>query len=315
LIRRLGFACLCTALENSSPRGTILRNATSERLRELIGTNLDRLGSVLRFNVAHGIRLFRISSDMIPFGSHPVNRTRWWEEFGEQLEALGAYIRRHDLRVSVHPGQHTVLAAIEARVVQAAVDDLVYHGLLLDALGLDWTHKIVIHVGGAYGDKPAALRRWAARFAELPESVQGRLVVENDERLFGVEDVLGLSGETGAPVVFDALHHAVYAGLRTADGDAELSCVLQRVFATWRPERDGVPKMHFSSQAAGQRPGAHAAHVEADDFRSFLQRVPAESLIDCMLEAKAKEQALFRLREALGPELEQARQAATALAG
>jgi UV DNA damage endonuclease len=315
MIRRLGYACLCTALENSSPRGTILRNATPERLRELIGVNLGRLGAVLRFNVAHGIKLFRISSDLIPFGSHPVNTVRWWEEFADELGALGALIREHDLRVSVHPGQHTVLSALEARVVQAAVDDLVYHGRLLDALGVGSNHKIILHVGGAYGDKPAALRRWAARFAELPEGVRNRLVVENDERLFGVEDALALSAETGAPVVFDALHHAVYTGVATADEDPELPSMLERVFATWQPRRDGVPKIHFSSQAAGQRPGAHAAYVEADDFRRFLQRTPADRVFDCMLEAKAKEQALFRLREALGPELERARQGPTALAG
>jgi UV DNA damage endonuclease len=301
MIRRLGYACLCTALEHSSPRGTILRNATPERLRELIAVNLERLGTVLRFNVAHGIRLFRISSGVITIGSHPVNTIRWWEEFAEQLAALGDYIRQHDLRVSVHPGQHTVLSALDARVVQAAVDDLVYHGRLLDALGVDSRHKIVLHVGGAYGDKTTACQRWAARFSELPASVQARLVVENDERLFGVEDVLRLSAETGAPVVFDALHHAVYSG-----EDPALPSLLERVFQTWRPDRDGVPKIHFSSQAAGQRPGAHAAYVEVEAFRRFLERTPAGRLFDCMIEAKAKEQALFRLRQALGPEQDQA---------
>lgn len=294
MLRRLGYACLSLSVPDSSPRGTILRNATPDRLRELIGINLERLVRVLRFNVVQGIRLFRISSDLIPFGSHPINHLRWWEEFQAQLGVVGGYIREHDLRVSLHPGQHTVLSAIDPKVAEAARRDLEYHGRLLDALGLDTTHKIILHVGGAYGDKQAALFRWAARADRLPPSLGHRLVVENDERLFGAEEILALSEQTGVPVLFDVFHHRVYSGQ-----DRDLPRLLRAAFATWRPERDGVPKVHFSSQAAGQRPGAHADFVDPAEFRQFLAMAPEEIVFDCMLEAKAKDRALFRLREAL----------------
>ncbi|HEY7065633.1 MAG TPA: UV DNA damage repair endonuclease UvsE [Chloroflexota bacterium] len=294
MLRYLGYACLCSALPDSSPRGTLLRNASPERLRALIGENLARLERVLCFNVAHDIRLFRISSDLIPFGSHPVNDVPWWEEYAAPLAALGGYVRANGLRVSLHPGQYTVLSAPRESVLAAAIRDLIYHTRLLDALGLDATHKIIVHGGGIYGDKAAALRRWAEQYRRLAANVRARLVVENDARLFGIEDVLELSAATGAPVVMDVFHHRAYSG--SSDG---LTAFLRRAFATWDPPRDGVPKIHYSTQAAGQRPGAHAAWVDAEEFLAFLAVAPAEVPFDCMLEAKAKEQAWFRVRQAL----------------
>jgi UV DNA damage endonuclease len=124
--------------------------------------------------------------------------------------------------------------------------------------------------------------------------VRARLVVENDERLFGIEDVLRLSADTGAPVVMDVFHHRAYSG--NSDG---LGAFLRRAFATWDPLRDGLPKIHYSSQALGQRSGAHAAYVDVEEFLAFLAVAPADVPFDCMLEAKAKEQAVFRIRRAM----------------
>ena len=297
MLRRLGYACLCATLDGSSPRGTILRNATPDRLRDLIGANLAGLRRVVEFNVERGIGLFRISSDVVPFGSHPVNAVRWWEEFAEPLAAVGALIRRYDLRVSMHPGQYTVLSAPNERVVAAALADLDYHTRFLDALGVDARHKVVIHVGGAYGDKAAALDRWIDRVVSLPEPVRRRLVVENDERLFGIDDVLDAAAATGVPVVLDVLHQRVYAG---PDTDARLAEHLRRAAATWQADRDGIAKIHYSSQALSQRPGAHAELVDPVEFAGFLALAPPDVEFDCMLEAKGKEAALFHLRATLG---------------
>ena len=81
MLRRLGYACICLSIEARSSRGTVLRNAAPERLRSLIEANLAGLREMLEFNRNRGILLFRISSDVIPFGGHPVNDLRWWEEF------------------------------------------------------------------------------------------------------------------------------------------------------------------------------------------------------------------------------------------
>jgi UV DNA damage endonuclease len=274
-----------------------LRRATPERLRALTAENLGRLRRVLEFNIQHGVRMFRLSSDVVPFGSHPVHSAAWREDFADELADIGGLIRQHDLRVSMHPGQYTVLASPDARTVDAARADLVFHARLLDALKVNSQHKIVVHVGGAYGDKPAALARWVKVVRCLPEEIRQRLVLENDERLFGADDVLSASAATDVPVVLDVLHHRVFAG---DSADASLPDVLRRAARTWRPVRDGVPKIHYSTQAAGQRPGAHAEYVDAGEFATFLQHFAAPEVeFDCMLEAKAKDLALFRLRAAL----------------
>ena len=295
MLRRLGYACLCQSEKKCSPKGTILRNASPERLRELIRVNLDNLSTVLRFNVDHDVKLFRLSSDLIPFGSHTVNQIHWWDEFSETLTRLGAYIRNNDLRVSMHPGQYTVLTSLDPGIVDSAVRDLAYHTRLLDALGVDTTHKVIIHVGGAYGDKRAAMDRWVAQVHALTENVRARLIVENDERLFGAEDVLSVSAEAGVAAIFDVFHHRVYTG----GDDTGLADLLRRTFTSWQPERDGIPKIHYSSQGVGKRPGAHAEYVEATEFGHFLTLAPPELSFDCMIEAKAKELAVFRLRERL----------------
>jgi len=187
MLRRLGYACLSLSVAETSPRGTILRNATPERLRALIAANLAGLKRVLEFNVECGVRMFRLSSDIVPFGSHPVNTISWWDEFAEPLAEIGTLIRHTGMRVSMHPGQYTVLSSPDQRIVDAARADLAFHARLLDALGLNTRHKIVIHVGGAYSDKAAALDRWSAAFLQLPQHVRARLVLENDERLFGAD--------------------------------------------------------------------------------------------------------------------------------
>jgi len=297
MLRRLGYACLCLSLEESSPRGTILRNATPERLRALTAVNLTRLHRVLDVNVARGIRMFRLSSDIVPFGSHPVNTIAWWDEFAESLAHMGKQIRTSDKRVSMHPGQYTVLSSPDPRILDAARADLVFHARVLDALGTDTRHKIVVHVGGAYSDKSSALERWICVVRMLPETVRARLVLENDERLFGAEDVLFASAASRQPVVLDVLHHRVYAG---PCADEALPDLMRRAARTWQPEHDGVPKIHYSSQAAGLRTGAHAEYVDAAEFAEFLALAPADLEFDCMLEAKAKDLALFRVRHALG---------------
>ena len=246
MLRRLGYACRYLSLEHGSPRGTTLRNASPERLRGLIELNLATLKRVTAFNVDHGGGLFRISSDVVPFGSHPVNRRCWWAAFRGPLREIG---------------------------------------------------KLVIHVGGASGDKEAALNRWIGAVSDLPGNVRARVVLENDERLFGADDVLRASAATGTPVVLDVFHHRVYAG---PDAETSVPGLIHRAAATWDRARDGVPKIHYSSQAEGRRPGAHAEYVDPAEFARFLTLAPAEVQFDCMLEAEAKDRAPVRLRETLG---------------
>ena len=290
MLRLLGYVGQNLSLGVSSSHTTVLRSLTDERLRKLIALNLTELRRILAFNAEHQIKMFRISSGVIPFASHPANQVPWWDEFREPLEWIGEFITEQGMRVSMHPGQFTVINSPNPRVVAAALDDLVWHVRFLDRLRLGPEHKIVVHGGGGYGDMRAALRRLVAAYGNLPDEVRNRLVLENDDRIYTVDDVLEVRALTGMPVVFDTLHHRANPGGRGHPMDA-----LRDAFSTWRP-LDGPPKIHFSTQAAGRRSGAHADYLDPVEFGSLLDST-SNFVFDCMLEAKAKDLALLRLRQ------------------
>ena len=292
MLRHLGYVAINLTLSDAGFRTCRLSNATPDRLRDLIAVNLASLEKIIRFNAEHNILLYRISSQIIPFASHPVNTLAWWQEFGERLERIGALAHRHGIRVSMHPGQYTVLNSPRPDVVAAAIEDLEWHCRFLDALNVDRASKVNIHVGGIYGDKQAAIDRFVVVATALPESIRNRLTVENDDRSYTAEDTVEAATRAGLPVIFDWLHHHANNA-----GTLNTTAIMQRCFDTWN-EPDGPPKTHYSTQAAGQRSGAHAEYVDAADFTAFLDAAP-NAAFDCMLEAKGKDRALFRLREDL----------------
>ena len=297
MIHAIGYAGVCLGLpDRSISRTARLANATPERLRTLIHANLTDLLAILAYNVANRICLFRINQSIIPFVSHPINTLRWWteEEFAPLLRKNGEYIRRHGLRVSMHPGQYTVLNSENPAVVTAALADLAGTCRVLDTMGLDRTHKIVIHGGAGAPDRQAALTRLAAVWPQLPEPVRARVVLENDERTFSAEDLLPFCRRLTIPLVFDRLHHRANPG---AWGDRPIAEIMDEVVQTWSRE-DGLPKVHFSSQDPDKRPGAHSYWLHADEFQTFADEL-ARVTVDLMAECKGKDLALLRLREEL----------------
>jgi UV DNA damage endonuclease len=294
MLARLGFVASVLSEDLSTSRTCRLRNATVSRIRDLIAENLQALDGVVSFLDRHDIRLYRISSNVIPYASHHVNTLAWWDEYAGTLKRLGRRLRRRGIRVSTHPGQYTVLNSPHQPIVRAASAELMYHARLLDALDAAEDCKIVVHVGGLYGDSErVAAGRFVSTVKSLPSPVRRRLVVENDDRLFDADEVLRVGKATSIPVVFDWLHHRANPCARP------VSQVLEDIFATWK-RHDGRPKIHLSSQAANGPAGAHAEYVNPRDLVEFLAVAP-DLPFDCMLEAKQKDRALLRLREELKP--------------
>jgi UV DNA damage endonuclease len=288
---RVGYACVNTQLP-SSARTTRLANATPERLRELTAGNLDALEKILRWNAERGIRVFRLTSNLVPFASHPVNGLRWWEEFADRFRAIGALMRTESMRLSTHPGQYTVLASASPEIVEAAIRELEYHGRMLDAFGLDRSHRIVLHVGPGAATPAQAYDRFAAAFARLTPGAAGRLALENDER-WPLDAVLPLAERLDVPVVFDAFHHELAPSLpRLGVRDA-----VQRAAATWN-EGDGRQEVHFATQEPGKRPGAHAQTLDLASFARFVDAV-GDLPLDCILEVKDKERSVLRAEAVL----------------
>jgi UV DNA damage endonuclease len=280
---RVGYPCINRSIGCSSGRTFRLASYSKHRLVETVEQNLDCLERVLRWNIEHGIRFFRITSDLVPFASHPVCTYDWVRLFRSRLRQLGSFVRRNRMRVSMHPDQFVLLNALDESIVESSVRELEYHTQLLDLMDLPASAKVQIHVGGVYGDKPAAISRFVERYRRLPAAVRQRLVVENDDRCYTVVDCLQVSRLTGVPVLFDVFHHRV-----NSSGE-EVGDAMRRCAATWR-RRDGPAMVDYSSQEPGERRGRHAEHIDLRDFRRFLAQARG---IDCdvMLEIKDKEKS------------------------
>ena len=288
----IGYACLNIGTPNTNIRSVIQRNATPEKLTEVTAHNLEALEKMVDYNIANDIRLYRISSDLIPFGSSPVNALDWPEIHKEAFERIGAKIRKSGMRVSLHPGQYTILNSPTEDVVERSIADLVYHDKILAALGTDSTNKIVLHVGGIHGDKEAAMDRFADNFQRLPESVQNRLIIENDDRLYNIEDVLTLADRLQIPAVYDNLHHAINPPL---SGGTDQYWIAE-ANKTWK-EADGKQKIHYSQQAAGKRPGAHTNTIQLETSLLFYNQLDGQ-MIDIMLEVKDKNLSAIKCQNA-----------------
>lgn len=261
---------------------------------ELALKNVTDLAKIVDWNLAHGLLLYRMSSDMFPWMSeYEFADLPDLDRIAGVLSTIGETIKANNARVTYHPGPFNVLATGNARVLKNTIKELRQHGEVMDMMGLPRSPfaKINIHVGGAYGDRKASMQRFIRNFFLLPPSARERLTVENDDKpnMFSVADLLTIHEETGIPVVFDYHHHHFRSGDLTTEEAMRLA------YETW--PRHITPVVHFSSarrkhedpEASGP---SHADFVY-EDINCFGRNV------DIMLEAKAKEIAALRFMSRL----------------
>ncbi len=286
---RIGYPCTNRTLGCRGARALRLSSFSLERLDEAVESNLHCLETMLHFNAEHGIRFFRITSDLIPFASHPEIAPPWRHLYARALADAGPVVQHLGVRMSMHPGQYTVLNSPDEKVLKNTMRDLVYHVGVLDEMDLDRTAKVQIHLGGVYGDREASLARFIARARLLPETIRRRLVIENDERSFGLADCLRAAEAVRLPVVLDVYHH------RLKNGGESLSEALAAAAETWSIV-DGPPIVDYSSPLPDGRFGQHAETLDAEDFSGFL-RESAACDFDLMLEIQDKELSALRAVE------------------
>ncbi|MDH5623961.1 MAG: UV DNA damage repair endonuclease UvsE [Candidatus Bathyarchaeota archaeon] len=283
---RIGYPCINTTIGCKSSLTFRLKSYSEERLRKTVENNLWCLGKILRFNLTHHILFFRITSDLVPFASHPICKFDWQGYFKKEFKAIGDFIKSHGIRISMHPDQFTLINSLDNRVFENSVRELVYHAQVLDLMELDTNAKIQIHVGGVYGDKEKSMRTFVERFEKIDEIVKRRLVIENDDRRHSLRDCLKISAETGIPVLFDVFHHEINNFGETIRESFGL-------FAkTWK-ERDGLPMIDYSSQRKGEREGKHIETIDLVKFGNFLEETKPFDF-DIMLEIKDKEKSALK---------------------
>lgn len=296
---KVGYPCLNRSIGCTTSRTFRLASYSREKFRSVFSENLVCLEKTLRYNKDKGFLFFRISSDLVPFASHPVLDVSWEKENKNKLKGLGTFIRRSDFRISMHPDQFIVLNSEKIDVVKRSVKELEYHAQLFSELGCGSDAKIQLHVGGVYGQKEKAKARFCRVYEKLAPLVKKHLVIENDERSYSLADCLDINRRTGIPVLFDSFHH------ECLNEGEPLKEALIRASGTWE-EKDGLLMVDFSHQKKGFRRGSHAESLEKDVFTKFLD----EALdIDCdiMLEIKDKEKSALKAFEVLRTERKEIR--------
>ncbi|KAF2708366.1 UV-endonuclease UvdE [Pleomassaria siparia CBS 279.74] len=328
---RLGYACLNTYLRNANPPvfssrtcriasilehrhplkdASQLEHATKNRpdkdqpadvargqryVEELGLANARDIIKMVRWNERYGIKFMRLSSEMFPFASHAEYGYKLEPFAAETLAEAGKVVAELGHRVTTHPGQFTQLGSPRKEVITASIRDLDFHSELLSLLKLppqqDRDAVMILHLGGAFGDKPATLDRFRENYTNLSQAVKNRLVLENDDVIWSVHDLLPLCQELNIPMVLDFHHHnIIFDSTQIREGTKDIVDLFPAIIETWT--RKGItPKMHYSEPC----PGA----VTGRDRRKHSPRVstlpPCPVTMDLMIEAKDKEQAVFEL--------------------
>ena len=298
-----GYVAMSVVLKDCSPSRTItLRNlskidsekARFARLGSIARENLKNTQRLFFHNQAHDIKVFRITSKLIPLATHPVTENwDWFVEIKDELKTMGDYARNNGFRLSAHPDHFTLLNSPREDVTEASIRDLEYHLRILDGMGLDSSAKLVIHVGGSYKNKETSLERFIQNYKLLSSDLKQRLVLENDDKIYTARDVLGLCQELQIPMVLDIHHHWCN------NHNDNIGDYLEDIFATWDGEAR-PPKIHLSSPKDAKNFRNHADNVEASFLLDFLaQAKKLDRDFDVMIEAKNKDLALFNLMDEL----------------
>ena len=300
---QLGLCCLNTQLRDQKPtvfasRKMIVRSINEkgiELLKHLITQNLKDIITMMQWNEDNGIKVFRLSSELFPHKSNPKVEDYSLDFAVDLLKDIGDLSRKLNQRLTFHTGQYNVIGSPNDKSFKQTIRDLKYHADVLDLMGMDQNSVMVIHGGGIYGNKIKTLDRWCEQFKLLPDNVQRRLVIENCEKCFSVEDCLYVSEKLNIPVVFDTHHFECDNKLHPDETLKYPEEYIQEILETWA--RRGIkPKFHVSEQGKG-RIGHHSDYVE--EIPEYLLEIPSiyGVEIDIMIEAKMKEQAIFKLYE------------------
>jgi UV DNA damage endonuclease len=310
----LGYACInqmykkhysCNHTTTEKALVKLDSSAAAKRCKKLALQNLESLYDLLGVNEYYGIRFFRITSELFPHCGNPrMQELCPQEDYFKgnivfayaQLKKIGDYANAHNHRLDFHSSAFNQMATPDTTVWDNTLFDLKMYYVILSHMGIEPMHRVIFHIGGVYhdqyGTKEVTMEKWIERYQALDDHIKALIIVENDEWHYGAKRVLPFCEKYGIPMVFD-FHH------NTQSLDEDRVTVthdfLDRVCATWKDSCID-PKFHLSEQKPDGRRGAHSDYVEVVPkiMLEYARLHPGRKYY-MMLEAKEKEQAVFRL--------------------
>lgn len=263
---------------------------TFDTIKSVYVNNVGNLEKMLPVITSTGVRHFRISSALFPLVDQ-VDSSLWNnDEIISYLKRIGAYIKSEKMRVTLHPGQFTVLSSDSDVVVQNAVKELSFHAWLFDKMELEVTPFYAINI---HGGKKGRSSRLIDVIKSLPNNVKNRLTLENDETCYSTVDLLDVHKATGVPICWDSHHHVFNDGELTIDEAFDVSC------ATWS---NGVkPLQHLANTEPGMENGSFTDRRKHSNMIHYVPdcqlKALLENTIDVEVEAKMKNIAVMKMSE------------------
>ena len=288
---RLGYACISETIEGTSSSTYSYTKYKEEKddkkLERIISSNLFHLQQLLTYNNKNNIHFFRLSSNIIPLATKKEVNFDYFTPYQKNYQKLAELIREKNMRVDFHPSEYCIINSTRKEVVEASFEILNYHYRLLTYLKIK-NPILVLHIGSKEFGKEKSITRFAHNFYKLPKEIQEVIAIENDDKSFTIEDCLFLSKLINRPVIFDYHHH--YCN----PSETSLDEILPKVISTWQE----TPKMHFSSPKSKLKKEirSHHDYIGSNEFIKFLGYLKKLGKdIDIMIEAKKKDEAMFRL--------------------
>lgn len=287
---RLGYACVPVTINETSSHSLTytnykrLGNKANDKLDSVIKSNFESLEKILKYNIRNDITFFRITSELIPLVSHPNVNYDFFDQYQSYYKKIGDIVKENNLRVDMHPSAYTVLNSVNEEVVASTINILKIITKMYKSMNIN--SKIILHVGSKVGGKKVSINRFIDNFNKLDKEVQKLIVVENDDKSFNIRNVLSLCEKLNIPMVLD-YHH-----FKVNKNNEKIEDYIQRIFNTW----EGVPKIHFSTPKDKKNKRSHNDYINVDDFIDFIERIKfTKRDFDVMIEAKKKDEALFKL--------------------
>lgn len=263
-------------------------NKGIDLLTERIRLNFKNFKKVLKYNYDNKIKFYRMTHTMFPLFTHPSVNIDYKEIFKEDFKRLKESISKYNIRIDTHPDEFCLLTSEKISVTLNSIEILKFHLSIFKLLGING--KCVLHIGSSKPTKEEALDRFKINYNKLPEELKSLIILENDDKTYTVTDTLTLCEELNIPMVLD-YHHFIC----NHEKNERIDKLLPRIIKTWE-NTNLNPKMHFSCSLNSKQKRNHSTYLNYNSFIKFLKLLkPLNTDIDVMLEAKGKDEALFRL--------------------
>ena len=263
MVRRIGFACKYMHKDQTqkkklleevqrplNTRSTTVawlnrqtRDVAEERLWDIMVHNIASYKRLIEYvgSLHPELRMVRLGSDVLPVYTEPTWSYYWRKSdvrdyAAKEFAKVGETARALDVRLSMHPGQFTVLASDNPEIVERSIEEFEYHTDVIRWMGYGQTFqdfKCNVHISGRQG--PAGIKH--AVDTRLSQEARNTITIENDENKWGIDASLELANTCA--LVLDIHHHWCREGEYIHPTDNRFS----RIIDSWRGVR---PVIHYS---------------------------------------------------------------------